>query len=193
MLASVTARSYPGRTFEGKVTVVYPQVNKQTRTVQVRIELPNDDLALLPDMYVDAEIGIGGSALGTIALRSALLDPFWNELDSAERDFFPRLYVLDNVDPHTFGTFLRRVDLRRTLFNVVSKSGGTAETMGQFMIVRQMLEADGGGAERSRAKSCERMLEPGFSPSAIKPFLLRLAAPPGGQLTSQLTTLSRAH
>jgi glucose-6-phosphate isomerase len=87
-------------------------------------------------------LGIGGSALGTIALRTALLDPFWNELEVAERDFFPRLYVLDNIDPYTFGTFLRRIDLRRTLFNVVSKSGGTAETMSQYLIVRQLLEAE---------------------------------------------------
>jgi glucose-6-phosphate isomerase len=93
-------------------------------------------------------LGIGGSALGTIALRTALLDPFWNELESAERDFFPRLYVLDNVDPHTVGTFLRRIDLRRTLFNVVSKSGGTAETMSQYLIVRQMLEAELGDGFR---------------------------------------------
>lgn len=84
-------------------------------------------------------LGIGGSALGTIALRSALLKPFWNELDSEAREFFPRLYVLDNIDPHTFGAFLERVDLGRTLFNVVSKSGGTAETMSQFMIVHEML------------------------------------------------------
>jgi glucose-6-phosphate isomerase len=93
-------------------------------------------------------LGIGGSALGTIALKSALLDPYWNELDSAERDFFPRLYVLDNIDPHTVGTFLRRIDLRRTLFNVVSKSGGTAETMSQYMIIRQMLEAELGDGFR---------------------------------------------
>jgi len=93
-------------------------------------------------------LGIGGSALGTIAVRSALLDPFWNELDSAERDFFPRLYVLDNIDPYTVGAFLRRIDLRRTLFNVVSKSGGTAETMSQYMIVRQMLEAELGDGFR---------------------------------------------
>ena len=84
-------------------------------------------------------LGIGGSALGTIALRSALLKPFWNELSDEAREFFPRLYVLDNVDPHTLGAFLARVDLGRTLFNVVSKSGGTAETMAQFMIVHEML------------------------------------------------------
>lgn len=94
-------------------------------------------------------LGIGGSALGTIALRTALLDPFWNELDSEEREFFPRLYVLDNVDPATFDAFLRRVELRKTLFNVVSKSGGTAETISQFLVVRERLERELG--ERYRA------------------------------------------
>ncbi len=87
-------------------------------------------------------LGIGGSALGTIALRNALRDPYWNELDDDGREFFPRLFVLDNVDPATIAAFLRRVELRRTLFNVVSKSGGTAETMSQFLIVREALEAE---------------------------------------------------
>ena len=93
-------------------------------------------------------LGIGGSALGTIALKTALLDPFWNELDEDGRDFFPRLYVLDNPDPVTFSAFLDRIDLRRTLFNVVSKSGGTAETMSQLLIVRQKLEAELGDGYR---------------------------------------------
>ena len=84
-------------------------------------------------------LGIGGSALGTLALQQALLPPFWNELDDEARDYFPRLYVLDNVDPTTIGPFLDRIDLRRTLFNVVSKSGATAETMAQFLIVRERL------------------------------------------------------
>jgi glucose-6-phosphate isomerase len=89
-------------------------------------------------------LGIGGSALGTIALRTALLDPFWNELDDDGREFFPRLYVLDNVDPATIRPFLDRLDLRKTLFNVVSKSGGTAETMSQYLIVRERLMAEMG-------------------------------------------------
>jgi glucose-6-phosphate isomerase len=93
-------------------------------------------------------LGIGGSALGTIALRTALLDPYWNELDDEGRDFYPRLYVLDNIDPATMVAFLNRIDLRRTLFNVVSKSGGTAETMSQFLIVRQRLEAELGEGYR---------------------------------------------
>jgi len=86
-------------------------------------------------------LGIGGSALGTIALQNALLKPFWNELDDEGRDYFPRLYVLDNVDPSTIGPLLDRLDPRTTLYNVISKSGATAETMAQFMIVRERLRA----------------------------------------------------
>jgi glucose-6-phosphate isomerase len=87
-------------------------------------------------------LGIGGSALGTTAMRTALKHPLWNELDDEAREFYPRLYVLDNVDPATFGAFLDHIDLRRTLFNVVSKSGGTAETMSQFLIIRERLRAE---------------------------------------------------
>jgi glucose-6-phosphate isomerase len=91
-------------------------------------------------------LGIGGSALGTTALLQALRPPGWNEFSDEGREFFPRLYVLDNIDPTTIAPFLDRLDLRRTLFNVVSKSGATAETMAQFLIIRerlgQVLEAD---------------------------------------------------
>jgi glucose-6-phosphate isomerase len=87
-------------------------------------------------------LGIGGSALGTTALRTALKHPLWNELSDEARDFYPRLYVLDNIDPASFGAFLDHIDLRRTLFNVVSKSGGTAETMSQFLIIRERLRAE---------------------------------------------------
>ncbi|HEX5435784.1 MAG TPA: glucose-6-phosphate isomerase [Gemmatimonadaceae bacterium] len=85
-------------------------------------------------------LGIGGSALGTIALRSALRPPSWNELSDEARDFFPRLHVLDNADPVTMGALLDRLELGRALFVVVSKSGGTAETMAQYLIVRGRLQ-----------------------------------------------------
>ena len=86
-------------------------------------------------------LGIGGSALGTTAMQHALLKPHWNELDLEQRDGYPRLYVLDNIDPTTIAPLLQRLDVRRTLFNVVSKSGTTAETMAQFLIVRERLIA----------------------------------------------------
>jgi len=85
-------------------------------------------------------LGIGGSALGTTTLRDSLLGPHWNELDEESRDHYPRLYILDNVDPRTVSSLLDRLDLRRTLFNVVSKSGSTAETMSQYLVVEGRLK-----------------------------------------------------
>ena len=86
-------------------------------------------------------LGIGGSALGPIALRTSLRKPQWNLLDAGERDLRPRLHVLDNLDPGTIAGLLDRVvKLERTLFVVTSKSGGTAETMAQYMVVRNQLE-----------------------------------------------------
>jgi glucose-6-phosphate isomerase len=85
-------------------------------------------------------LGIGGSALGTRALLDALRAPAWNELDDEGRDFFPRLTVLENVDPTSVAAALKRIDPRRVLVNVVSKSGGTAETMAQYLVVRAWLD-----------------------------------------------------
>jgi glucose-6-phosphate isomerase len=86
-------------------------------------------------------LGIGGSALGPIALRTALRPPQWNLLDDRARGGNPRLHVLDNVDPATIDALLGRLDLRKTLFVVISKSGGTAETMAQYLVVRGRLDA----------------------------------------------------
>jgi glucose-6-phosphate isomerase len=86
-------------------------------------------------------LGIGGSALGPIALRTALRPPGWNTLPDAARGRFPRLHVLDNVDPVTLSALFERLDWPSTLFVVTSKSGGTAETMAQYLVVRGRLAA----------------------------------------------------
>lgn len=85
-------------------------------------------------------LGIGGSALGTKALLSALRGPGWNEWDDEAREYFPRLTVLDNLDPSIVHQVLSRIDPRRALVNVVSKSGNTAETLAQYLVVRGWLE-----------------------------------------------------
>ena len=91
-------------------------------------------------------LGIGGSALGAKAMLGALRKPAWNELDDEAREFYPRLTVLENVDPTSVAAALRRIDPRRVLVNVVSKSGGTAETMAQYLVVRAWLEEALGAA-----------------------------------------------
>src|SRR5436309_526871 len=74
-------------------------------------------------------LGIGGSALGACALVSAL----------GEGPGRRRVIVADSIDPDAFGALLGRLDAKRTLFNVISKSGETAETMAQFLVVRDRL------------------------------------------------------
>jgi len=91
-------------------------------------------VAHAPTRYTDVVVlGIGGSALGAIAVRTAL----------GRHDDVPRLHVVDNVDPHTFAALLSRVALDRTLWVVVSKSGSTVETLAQYAIVRECLAAGG--------------------------------------------------
>lgn len=85
-------------------------------------------------------LGIGGSALGTKALVNALRPPAWNELDDEAREYFPRITILENVDPGTIAAALRRIDPRRVFVNVISKSGGTAETLAQYLVVRAWLD-----------------------------------------------------
>jgi glucose-6-phosphate isomerase len=94
-------------------------------------------------------LGIGGSALGTRTIRDALLGPLWNEWSDEDRDHYPRLYVLDNVDPASARALLGRIDLRRTLFVVVSKSGSTAETMACYLVAEGLVR-DEVGEDKAR-------------------------------------------
>ncbi|MBR5554756.1 glucose-6-phosphate isomerase [bacterium] len=85
-------------------------------------------------------LGIGGSALGGLALTEALLKPYWNFLSEEQRDGLPRIFFLDNIDPDSMNGLLEALDLEKTLVNVITKSGDTAETMAQFMIVKDILK-----------------------------------------------------
>jgi len=106
-------------------------LHRQSTDFASRVRGQFDDVVVL---------GIGGSALGPIALRTALLKPQWNALTKDERGGWPRLQVLDNVDPRTIAALLDRLDLSRSLFIVISKSGGTAETMAQYLVIRARLQ-----------------------------------------------------
>lgn len=87
-------------------------------------------------------LGIGGSALGGLAVTEALLKPYWNLLTTEQRKGLPKIFFLDNIDPDTINGLLEILDLKKTLVNVITKSGSTAETMSQYMIVKNMLEKE---------------------------------------------------
>ena len=87
-------------------------------------------------------LGIGGSALGGLAVTEALLKPYWNLLSPEKRNNLPRLFFVDNIDADTISGLLDTLDLKRTLVNVITKSGSTAETMSAFMIIKNRLEQE---------------------------------------------------
>lgn len=90
---AIHVRSLPSRTFQGRVAVIYPQVNAQTRTTRVRIELPNEDGALLPDMYAEVEIATGTAKPVIAVSDDAVIDTGSRQiviLDQGKGRFKPR-------------------------------------------------------------------------------------------------------
>ena len=81
-------------------------------------------------------IGIGGSALGPIALHRALNHPYYNQMPDRRG---PRIHFAENTDPGTLSAILDVAEPDGTWVNVVTKSGSTAETMAGFLVVRGML------------------------------------------------------
>ncbi len=100
------------------------------------MDLPSQDLSLIHQVAQEARgmqprwllvVGIGGSSLGLEASAQALA-PY---LPPGS----PELRLLDNVDAEKTAKVLEEVDLSKAVVNVVSKSGGTAESMANFLVV----------------------------------------------------------
>ena len=104
-------------------------------------DLPHQDLSGIERFAAERRgsfddlvvLGIGGSSLGLLAVNAALRTPF-PRLEPS-----PRLTVLDNIDPVRVASLLAVADPRRTLVNVITKSGDTAETMSCFLVLRKWL------------------------------------------------------
>jgi glucose-6-phosphate isomerase len=109
-------------------------------TLPDNMELVNeisDYTEAIKDRYESyVHIGIGGSALGPIALQTSLLDSYYN-LNNSPKMFFP-----DNVDPDWLNDLLQHIDVSKTLFHVVSKSGGTAETAATMLYFVKYLKKE---------------------------------------------------
>jgi Cu(I)/Ag(I) efflux system membrane fusion protein len=90
---TVKARSFPGREFSGKTDVIYPEINKETRTARIRVDLSNPDFLLLHDMYVDAEIDTGSGEPVLSVPESAVMDTGSRQavfVDKGQGRFEPR-------------------------------------------------------------------------------------------------------
>ncbi|WP_201860709.1 efflux RND transporter periplasmic adaptor subunit [Microvirga soli] len=90
---TIQVRSLPGLAFTGTISLIYPQVNPETRTARVRIEIPNREGVLLPDMYTDVEIATGADKPVVAVPDSALIDTGTRQVvivDKGEGRFEPR-------------------------------------------------------------------------------------------------------
>ncbi|HIU82552.1 MAG TPA: glucose-6-phosphate isomerase [Candidatus Faecicola pullistercoris] len=84
-------------------------------------------------------LGIGGSALGPISVFNALNHLHYNDLPKSKRKA-PKFYVEDNIDPERMAALLDVIDVEKTMFNVITKSGATSETMSQYLIISDILK-----------------------------------------------------
>ena len=90
---TIRVRSLPGRSFEGRVSLIYPQVSEATRATRVRIEIANPGGVLLPNMYAEVEIGTGDAAPVVAVPDSAVIDTGTRQvviIDRGEGRFEPR-------------------------------------------------------------------------------------------------------
>ena len=140
--------------FQEKTNLIHEKIKEDRANREMGfMDLPAQSEKLITEIEEEVEkrkgyenfvvIGIGGSALGNIALQTALNKPYYN-FDSKKRDGSPRLFVPDNVDPVRLQSLLDSLDLEKTLFNVITKSGSTAETMSQYLIAREAVAKEVG-------------------------------------------------
>jgi glucose-6-phosphate isomerase len=138
---------------EGRIAKYHRQIEDRRGDDVGFMELPYDDelAAKIKEKANELRescanfvvLGIGGSALGNIAVHTALNHQFHNLLPAGHegRRGGPRIFVLDNVDPSLLRSFLDVIEdeLEETVFNVITKSGSTAETASEFLFFRDLL------------------------------------------------------
>jgi len=140
----------------GRIEQLYPELEtlranmldgtKQHQTVFMQLPHDRDSLPAVKDLAGDIRkraehfvvLGVGGAALGSKALQSSLRHSLYNTL-SADARGGPTMHFLDNVDPDQTSELLNWLDLKKTVFNVITKSGSTTETMSHFLLFRQAL------------------------------------------------------
>lgn len=112
-------------------------------------DLPYNQAEIVKDIIITASdvranyenfvvLGIGGSALGPTAVFTALCHFRYNDLPEKKRGV--KFFVEDNVDPERMKALLDVIDVEKTMFNVITKSGATSETMSQYLIISDILK-----------------------------------------------------
>jgi membrane fusion protein, copper/silver efflux system len=156
--ATVRINAYPDKTFEGRITYVYPTMKAETRTVPVRIELANPGQLLKPAMFAEVEMQVGGRA------------PVLAVPDSAVIDSGTRRIVLVQTQPGRFEP--REVKTGARSENYVEVRDGVRE--GEQVVVAANFLID---AESNLKAAVGGMTAPGAAPAAAASAPAAAAAP----------------
>ncbi len=134
---------------QGRAVKIHKNLQARRKTDIGFYNLPYDkklfkDVLLLSKELTDrfdnlVVLGIGGSSLGGRAVFNALRHPYHNLLPRDKRKGL-RVFFCDNIDPDSFSPLLKILNLKKTVFNVITKSGGTAETIAQFLVINDLLK-----------------------------------------------------
>lgn len=135
----ITSKAYPGRVFEGAVTYIYPFLDKESRTVRVRVEISNPDLALKPEMYVNALI--------KIPLRDELAVPVSAVMDTGKRKvvWVEMEMEVGKFEPRHVTTGMRVGDYVQILSGL--EAGEKVASSGGYLIDSESQLAGGTGHE----------------------------------------------
>jgi len=131
-----------------KAHSIHADMKKRRETGELHFRdlpyLPADDIILYADQARKrfdffVNVGIGGSSLGAQALMTALCHPFHNLLGQRESNGL-KMFFADNIDPDYISGMFDVINPSRTLFNIITKSGSTAETMSTFLLIKSLLD-----------------------------------------------------
>ncbi|MGN0771876.1 MAG: glucose-6-phosphate isomerase [Christensenellales bacterium] len=153
MMSGAVADGFTDKDFSsrlGEITNAFEAVKAgRGKNMMGWTELPYNQTEVIDDILATAKyvrknfeyfvvLGIGGSALGPIAAFQAICHLHYNDLPKRKRKG-PKFYVEDNVDPERMAALLDVIDVEKTMFNVITKSGSTSETMTQYLIINDIL------------------------------------------------------
>jgi len=85
-------------------------------------------------------VGMGGSSLGNELLHYVLNGIYYNE--QKQRNY-PRIFFIENIDPDSISQLFDIIDIRKTIFNITTKSGTTSETILNMLLIIEKLKKEG--------------------------------------------------
>ncbi|GLI36531.1 efflux RND transporter periplasmic adaptor subunit [Geobacter hydrogenophilus] len=152
----IVSQSYPGKTFSGRVAFVYPFLDPKTRTVKVRVQLPNPGLKLKPDMFVNASV--------KVPLGTAVAVPVGAVMDTGTRQVAWVEMKPGMFEPREVKVGARVGEMVQVLSGV--KAGEKVAASGAYLIDSEsQLKGTGGGHAGHEGMPGMKQEEKGAAPA----------------------------